>query len=134
MSIRAHTLALAFASLMAGAPLVACAADNTQNMQAQNMQTPKMQQPLPGQPGADTSVGQDLRGAPYMVMMVTSNGTMSERPVSATTANELMKHAKPLTGMVVLMHEGKMYAIDNMKMSNGRMLYDVLDLPGNLLP
>jgi hypothetical protein len=134
MSIRAHTLALAFASLMAGAPLVACAADNmqTQNMQSQNRQT--MQQPLPGQPGADTSVGQELRGAPYMVMMVTSSGAMSERPVSAATATELMKHAKPLTGMAMLMHDGKVYAIENMKMSNGRMLYDVLDLPGNLLP
>jgi hypothetical protein len=88
---------------------------------------------LPGHPVA-TSVGQELRGAPYMVMMVTSSGAMSERPVSAATAAELMKHAKPITGMALLMHDGKVYAIDNMKMSNGRMLYDVLDLPGNLLP
>jgi hypothetical protein len=134
MSIRVHKLTLAFASVMAGAPLVACAADNTQTMLSQNTQAPKTQQPLPGQPGADTSVGQELRGAPYMVMMVTSSGAMSERPVSAATAAELMKHAKPITGMALLMHDGKVYAIDNMKMSNGRMLYDVLDLPGNLLP
>jgi len=112
--------ALAFASLVAAAPLAA----NAQSMQ----------QPLPGQPGADTSVGQELRGAPYVVMMVTSSGAMTQRPVSAATANELMKHAKPITGMAVLMHDGKAYAIDNMKMNNGRMLYDVLDLPGNLLP
>lgn len=120
MSIRAHTLALAFVSLVAVAPLAAYA-DN-------------MQQPLPGQPGADTTVGQELRGAPYMVMMVTSSGAMSERPVSVAAAGELMKHAKPMTGMAVLMHDGKAYAIDNMKMSNGKMLYDELDLPGNLLP
>jgi|KBSMisStaDraftv2_1062788.scaffolds.fasta_scaffold1161482_1 hypothetical protein len=120
MTIRTRMTALAFASLVAAAPLAA----NAQSMQ----------QPLPGQPGADTSVGQELRGAPYMVMMVTSSGAMTERPVSAATANELMKHAKPITGMAVLMHDGKAYAIDNMKMSNGRMLYDVLDLPGNLLP
>ena len=56
MSIRAHTLALAFASLVVAVPLAARAADT-------------MQQPLPGQPGADTTVGQELRGAPYTVMI-----------------------------------------------------------------
>lgn len=131
MSIRAHTLALAFASLMAGAPLAACAADSMQNMQTQNRQT--MQQPLPGQPGADTSVGQELRGAPYMVMMVTSSGMVTERPVNAATATELMKHATPLKGMMVLMHDGKAYAVDNMRMSNGKMPYDELSLPANLI-
>jgi hypothetical protein len=120
MSFRAHTLALAFVSLVAAAPF-ANAADT-------------MKQPLPGQPGADTSQGQELRGAPYMLMMVTSNGTMSERPVSVATAMELMKHAKPMTSMAVMMHEGKMYAVEDMKMTNGKMLYDELDLPGNLLP
>src|SRR5215469_7871302 len=85
--------------------------------------------PLPGQPGADTSVGQELRGAPYMVMMVTSGGMTTERPVSVATAQELMKHAKPLNGMVVLMHDGKAWVVDNMKMKNGKMLYDELMLP-----
>ena len=120
MTIRTRMTALAFVSLLAAAPFAAFA--------------DTMQQPLPGQPGADTTVGQELRGAPYTVMMVTSSGAMSERPVSVAMANEMMKHAKPLTGMAVLMHDGKAYAIDNMKMNNGRMLYDVLDLPGNLLP
>ncbi|HEY1506307.1 MAG TPA: hypothetical protein VGF92_18525 [Stellaceae bacterium] len=119
MSIRAHMLALACASLMAAAPLAANA-DN-------------MQQPLPGQPGADTTVGQELRGAPYMVMMVTSGGMMTEHQVNAATASELMKHAKPTTGMMVLMHDGKAYTVDNMKMKNGKMLYDELDLPENLI-
>jgi hypothetical protein len=118
MSIRAHTLALAFASLVAAAPLAA---------RADNMQ------PLPGQPGADTTVGQELRGAPYMVMMVTSSGMVTERQVNAGTASELMKHAKPLTGMMVLMHDGKAYDVDNMKMSNGKMPYDELSLPANLI-
>lgn len=119
MSIRAHSLALAFASLIAAAPLAA------------NAET--MQQPLPGQPGADTTVGQELRGAPYMVMMVTSSGMVTERQVNAATATELMKHAKPLTGMMVLMHDGKAYAVDNMRMSNGKMPYDELSLPANLI-
>lgn len=118
MSIRAHTLALAFASLVAAAPLAA---------RADNMQ------PLPGQPGADTTVGQELRGAPYMVMMVTSSGMVTERQVNAGTASELMKHAKPLTGMMVLMHDGKAYVVENMKMSNGKMPYDALSLPANLI-
>jgi hypothetical protein len=119
MSIRAHTLALAFVSLVAAAPF-ANAADT-------------MQQPLPGQPGADTTVGQELRGAPYTVMMVTSSGTMTERQVAPAMANELMKHAKPLTDMMVLMHDGKAYLVDNMKMSNGKMPYDELSLPANLI-
>ena len=119
MSIRAHTLALALVSLVAAAPF-ANAADT-------------MQQPLPGQPGADTTVGQELRGAPYMVMMVTSNGMMTERQVDSAMATELMKHAKPLTGMMVLMHDGKAYVVDNMKMSNGKMPYDELSLPANLI-
>jgi hypothetical protein len=118
MSIRAHTLALAFASLVVAAPLAA----NADNMQ-----------PLPGQPGADTSQGQELRGAPYMVMMVTSGGMMTERQVNPATATELMKHAKPMTGMMVLMHDGKAYLVDNMKMSNGKMPYDELSLPANLI-
>lgn len=128
MSIRAHTLALAFASLVA-APLAACAADTMQS--GQNTQT--TQQPLPGQPGADTTVGEELRGAPYMVMMVTSSGMTTERQVNTATANELMKHAKPLTGMMVLIHDGKAYAVDNMRMSNGKMPYDELSLPANLI-
>jgi hypothetical protein len=92
-----------------------------------------MQQPLPGQPGADTTVGQELRGAPYMVMMVTSSGMMTERQVDTAMAGELMKHAKPLTGMMVLMHGDKAYLVDNMKMSNGKMPYDELSLPANLI-
>jgi hypothetical protein len=118
MSIRAHTLALAFVSLVSAVPLAA---------KAENMT------PLPGQPGADTTVGQELRGAPYMVMMVTSSGMMTERQVNAATATELMEHAKPLAGMMVLMHDGKAYLVDNMKMSNGKMPYDELSLPANLI-
>lgn len=49
MTIHVRTIALAFASLIAAAPLAA-RADNT---------------PLPGQPGSDTSVGQELRDPRY---------------------------------------------------------------------
>lgn len=50
MSIRSRSTAIAFASLLAiaAAPLAAFAAT-----------------PLPGQPGADTSLGQELRSQPY---------------------------------------------------------------------
>jgi hypothetical protein len=120
MSIRLRRAGFAMAMLLGAAvaaPFSAFAADT----------------PLPGQPGSDTSVGQELRGAPYMVMMVTSSGMATERPVSAATAQELMKHAKPLTGMVVLMHDGKAWVVDNMKMKSGKMLYDELMLPANLI-
>jgi hypothetical protein len=119
MTIRSRTTAIAFASLLAiaAAPLAARAADT----------------PLPGQPGADTTAGQELRGAPYIVMMVTSSGMTTERQITASTAAEMMKHAKPLTGMVVLMHEGKAYVVDNMPMKNGKMLYDSLTVPESLI-
>ena len=47
--------------------------------------------------------------------------------------SSMMKHAKPLTGMVVLIHDGKAYVVDNMTMKNGKMLYDELNLPANLI-
>ena len=119
MTIRSRTTAIAFASLLAiaAAPLAARAADT----------------PLPGQPGSDTSVGQELRGAPYTVMMVTANGMTTERQVTANTAAELMKHAKPLTGMMVLVHDGKAYTVDNMKLKDGKMIYDSLSVPESLI-
>jgi hypothetical protein len=117
MTIHVRTIALAFASLIAAAPLAA-RADNT---------------PLPGQPGSDTSVGQELRGAPYTVMMVTSTGMTTQRQITAASAAELMKHSTPLTGMMVLVHDGKAYAIANVPMKDGKMPYDVLDLPENLI-
>lgn len=116
MTMRSRTLTLAFVSLLGAVPLAY--ADNT---------------PLPGQPGADTSVGQELRGAPYTVMMVTSTGMTTERQVTAQAAAEMMKHAKPLAGMVVLTHDGKAYVVDNMTMPNGKMLYDTLDVPESLI-
>jgi hypothetical protein len=119
MTIRSRTRMLAFASILAAVAAAPLAA--------------RADTPLPGQPGADTSVGQELRGAPYMVMMVTSKGMTTERQVTAATAAELMKHAKPLTGMMVLIHDGKAYVVDNMTMKNGKMLYDELDLPANLI-
>lgn len=48
MSIRSRSTAFAFVLAIAIAPLAAFAAT-----------------PLPGQPGADTSVGQELRAQPY---------------------------------------------------------------------
>lgn len=120
MTTHSRTCMAAFASLLAvvaAAPLAA-RADNT---------------PLPGQPGSDTSVGQELRGTPYMVMMVTSNGMTTERQVTAATVAELMKYAKPLTDIAILVHDGKAYSIDNRQMKNGKMLYDDLDLPESLI-
>lgn len=138
MTIRSRTTAFAFASLLAlaAAPLAAHA-DNMATpaapMQSDTMPMHTDNTPLPGQPGSDTSVGQELRGAPYMVMMVTSTGMTTERQVTAKTAAELMKHATPLTGMMVLVHAGKAYAVADMPLKNGKMLYDTLDVPESLI-
>jgi hypothetical protein len=124
MTMRLRNTSFALASLLAIAatPLTVRAADTT---------------PLPGQRGADTSVGQQLRGAPYTLMMVTSDGKTFERQITASSAAELMKHAKTMGMTTVLMHDGKSYAIDNAKMQDGKMLYDhiydSLSLPENLI-
>jgi hypothetical protein len=107
MKIRSRSTALVFASALgaiAAMPLAARAAD-----------------PLPGQPGADTSVSAVTeRSAPYMVMLVRANGQTTQREVSAKTAAELMKTAKPVAdGMMVLVHSGKAYIVQDMVMHGG---------------
>lgn len=89
--------------------------------------------PLPGQPGADTSTAAvAARGGPYMLMVLTSSGMMTDRQISAAAATELMKHAKPLGDMIVLMHDGKAYLIEDMKMKDGRMLSQMLKTPESM--
>ncbi len=75
---------------------------------------------LPGQPGANTTVSaQEQRSAPYMVMVIASNGAFTERQLTVATAAELMKNAKPLTGVMVLVHDGKAYLVQDTVMHGG---------------
>ena len=115
MKVRATKTALALASVlsvMAALPLAA-----------------RAEGPLPGQDGADTSLGQALRADPYVLMVISQRGVMTEREVMPNVAAELMKHAKPLTGAMVLVHGGKAYAVEDMKMMNGQMLSDTFTVP-----
>ncbi len=113
---RHATLALALLGAVAVTPLAARAAE-----------------PLPGQPGADTSTSAlQARGGPYMLMALTASGMIVDHQISAAAAAELMKHAKPLKDMIVLMHAGKAYVIEDMKMSDGRMLSDMLKTPESM--
>jgi hypothetical protein len=89
--------------------------------------------PLPGQPGADTSQSAvQARGGPYMLMVLSGGGLMTDRQISAAAATELMKHAKPLKDMIVLMHDGKAYVVEDMKMADGRMLSTMLKTPESM--
>jgi hypothetical protein len=66
MTIR--STALAFASLLAiaAAPFVTAHADTMSHADTMPMSAPMTYTvPLPGQPGADTSLDQELRGQPY---------------------------------------------------------------------
>jgi hypothetical protein len=115
MKVRSHKTALFLATMLSAAasvPLV---------VHAETL--------VPGQPGADTSQGEQLRAAPYMIMVFTRDGMMTERQIMPSAASELMKHATPLNGSVVLMHQGKAYLIENMKMKDGRSLSDVISIP-----
>jgi hypothetical protein len=115
MKVRSPKTALAFAAMLgavAALPLAAGA-----------------EQLYPGQPGADTSLGEILRASPYTIMVFAQDGMMTERQIMPAAASQLMKHAKPLNGSVVLMHGGKAYLVDNMKMKSGRSLNDELSIP-----
>lgn len=115
MKIRSPKTALAFASVlsvMAALPLAA-----------------RAETALPGQAGADTSLGEALRADPYVLMVISSRGAMTERQVMPNVAAELMKHAKPLTGAMVLVHGGKAYLVEDMKMKDGKMLSDTFTIP-----
>jgi hypothetical protein len=119
MKTRFRTTALAFATAfgaLAALPLAAHAADS-----------------LPGQPGADTTVSaREQRSAPYMIMVMTSTGMMTERQITAKVATELMKHAKPLNDTMVLVHDGKAWIVDDMKMADGHSFREMLKTPESM--
>jgi hypothetical protein len=79
----------------------------------------------PGQTGADTSVNaNEQRVAPYMIMIY-ANGTVVQMPVDTKMTEAAMKSSKALgTPMVFMVANGKAYAIANVKMANGKMIYD----------
>lgn len=60
--------------------------------------------------------------------VVMANGqTKTAMMTDAKMMDEIMKHAKPVAaGQVFFMHGGKMYQVEDMKMSDGKMLSEHL--------
>lgn len=107
MTFRSHRTALAFAAAFTALSALSFAVHAAET--------------APGQPGADTSESAVMeRSAPYMIMLVGPNGMTTEREVSAKTAAELMKTAKPVSsGVLVLVHGDKAYTVQNMVLHGG---------------
>jgi hypothetical protein len=65
-----------------------------------------------------------LNGEPYM-LMVLPNGATTQMPVDKAMVTEAMKSSKPLTGPIMItVSAGKAYMTSDMKMADGKMLYD----------
>lgn len=62
-------------------------------------------------------------------MLLFQNGTMTSVTAGSKMHKMIMQHAKPFTGAIYA-SAGKLYTVENVKMANGRMLYDVLS-PSN---
>jgi hypothetical protein len=63
-------------------------------------------------------------------MLLYSNGTMVALKADSNMHAMLMRNAKPYTGGMIYASGGKLYTIENARMSDGRMLFDLLS-PGN---
>jgi hypothetical protein len=70
----------------------------------------------------------DDTGNPGMLLF--SNGTMVRLKANSKMHPMIMRYAKPYTGGMIYARGGHLYTIENVKMSDGRMLFDVLS-PGN---
>ena len=59
-----------------------------------------------------------------MVILTMPNGAVTQKKVTdASTSAMLMKEAKPLAaGVMIMMHDGRVYMITDTKMANGKML------------
>ena len=75
--------------------------------------------------------------APYAVLMdyesgmlLYQNGTMVSVATSSKMHVEIMAHAKPYTGGFIFASGGHLYTVENVRMADGKMLYDTLS-PGN---
>ncbi len=61
-----------------------------------------------------------------MVIVTMPNGAVTQKKITdATKAAMLMKDARPVTaGVILMMHDGKLYMTTDTKMANGKMLSD----------
>jgi hypothetical protein len=71
----------------------------------------------------------DDTGNPGMLLF--SNGTMVRLKADSKMHPMIMRYAKPYAGnSIIYARDGRLYSIENVKMSDGRMLFDVLS-PSN---
>jgi len=70
----------------------------------------------------------DDSGNPGMLLF--SNGTMARLKGDSKMHSMIMRYAKPYASGIIYARDGRLYTIENVKMSDGRMLFDVLS-PSN---
>ena len=63
-------------------------------------------------------------------MLLFQNGSMITVPANSKAHAMIMEHAKPYGTGAIYASAGKLYIIDNVRMDNGKMLYELLS-PGN---
>jgi hypothetical protein len=63
-------------------------------------------------------------------MLLFQNGSMTTVPANSKAHAMIMGHAKPYTTGAIYASAGRLYIIDNVRMDNGKMLYDLIS-PGN---
>lgn len=70
----------------------------------------------------------DDSGNPGMLLF--TNGKMARLKADSKTHSMIMRYAKPYAGGMIYASSGRLYSLENVKMSDGRMLFDVLS-PSN---
>lgn len=61
------------------------------------------------------------------MLMATPNGAVVKKPMDKAMQEMMMKEAMPMTaGVMMMMHDGKMYMVTDKKMSNGKMMSDMV--------
>lgn len=62
-----------------------------------------------------------------IVMTTTSGGVIRTKMTDAAMIDMMVKEATPMTsGVVMMMHGGKMYTMTDHKMPNGKMMSDIV--------
>jgi hypothetical protein len=77
--------------------------------------------------GSALAAGTEQFGYPGMLLY--ENGTAVTVKAGTKAHTSLMQHAKPVTGGLVYASGGRLYSIENVKMTGGQMLYDLVRDP-----
>jgi hypothetical protein len=76
------------------------------------------------------ALAEDYARDPAAIMLVFPSGKVMSVPLGKAMKDMVMAHAKEVTGpLMIVTSGGKTYIVENMKMSDGRMLSDYLADP-----